>query len=56
MGSLEISTENILDSLAELLSVFKELHLYKIDNVNQVESLNKHIMEKNTIIESLTID
>lgn len=56
MGSLDISTENILDSLAELLEVFKELHNYKQDNLNQIETLNKHITEKNSIIESLRID
>lgn len=56
MGSLDISTENILDSLAELLEIFKELHNYKQDNLNQVETLNQHITEKNSIIESLRID
>jgi len=56
MENLNISTENILDSLAELLEVFKELHNYKLDNLNQIDTLNKHITEKNSIIESLRID
>lgn len=40
MKNFDISTENILESLAELLEMIKDLKVYKESNENQVETLN----------------
>jgi peptidoglycan hydrolase CwlO-like protein len=56
MKNFDISTENILESLAELLEMIKDLKVYKESNENQVETLNKQITEQNSIIDSLKID
>jgi len=52
---MDISTDNIQDSLAELCSLFKELYLYKESNLNQVDTLNNKISEQNNVILNLNL-
>lgn len=54
--SLDITTENILESLAELLEMIKNLKVCKESNEIQVDTMNKQIVELNSIIDSLKID
>lgn len=56
MKNFDISTENILESLAELLEMIKDLKVYKESNEKQVKTLNKQIIDLNFIIYRLKID